>query len=232
MCGRYTITESPRQIAERFLTAVPDFTFAPRYNAAPTQFLPVIVQNENGERRIALMQWGLIPSWATDPAIGSRLINARAETVTEKPSFRSAVKSRRCIVPADSFYEWKKRPAGGKTPLRISPEPPRIAAFAGLWERWKNPAGEEVLSFTIITTTASEQVASIHDRMPLILAPEEETTWLNPKTPMDAIKQILQRPVMERISAHEVSKRVNSAKNNDAQLIEPSTSPPETLFDN
>lgn len=229
MCGRYTITESPRQLAERFRAKIPDFTFEPRYNAAPTQMLPVIVQDENGERRIVLMRWGLIPSWATDPAIGSKMINARAETVLEKASFRNAVKSRRCIVPADGFYEWQKKPPG-KTPLRITPEPPRIAGFAGLWESWTNAAGEEILTFTIITTAASEQIKSIYGRMPLILMPEEEGRWLDAKTPPDAIKEILDRPVTERIVAHEVASRVNSANHDDPHLVNPVREASNSLF--
>jgi putative SOS response-associated peptidase YedK len=251
MCGRYTITDSPRQLAERFRASLPGMDFGPRYNAAPTQLLPVVI--ELGGRRIELMRWGLIPSWAKDAAIGNRLINARAETVAGKPSFRSAFKSRRCLVPADGFYEWLKAP-GGKRPMRVMARGGRVFAIAGLWERWggprddtkstqstgaadepvaagakravdlpgaAEPAAGEVHSFTIITVDAVLSIRDIHDRMPLILTPAQEEIWLDPKAEPEALSAVLAGCIAEPPTAYEVSSRVNSPRNDDAGLIEP-----------
>lgn len=219
MCGRYTIVESLNQLAERFRAALPPITFVPRYNAAPSQLLPVVIQDEAG-RRIVLMRWGLIPSWAADASIGNRLINARAETVLTKPSFRGPARSRRCLIPADGFYEWLKGPEG-KQPMRITPRGQRIMAFAGLWDRWTDDAGKEVQSFTIITTAANEAIRHIHDRMPLVLSPADEERWLDLKTTVADLKAILETAVSTGTTAYAVSKRVNSAKTDDSGLIEP-----------
>ncbi len=209
MCGRYTITKTPQQLAERFRLELLEAVYTPRYNAAPTQLLPVIVQGEDGKRRLVLMRWGLIPSWATDPAIGNRMINARAETLSTKPSFKEALQRRRCLIPADGFYEWR-REGKNKMPMRMVTKAVDVFAFAGLWDRWKAPDGEEILSFTIITTEANAHVKHVHDRMPLVLAPEQEEVWLDARTSSHAIQAILQQPVSTFLKTSTVTSRVQS----------------------
>ena len=220
MCGRFTnmLTWEELVLLARLAT-MPETTFVwqPRYNVAPTQAMPV-VRMVDGKRELALLRWGLIPSWAKDPKIGNSLINARGETVHEKPAFRSAFKARRCLVPADGFYEWRKLPGGGKQPYRITMADGSPFAFAGLWERWDK--GEEPLeTFTIITTSANELVAPIHDRMPVILDPADYDAWL--ESPDTAIPIALIQPYpAKRMSAYPVSTRVNSPRNDDAAVIE------------
>jgi putative SOS response-associated peptidase YedK len=177
MCGRFTLATNLGAIAKRFGVARFLDGGAPRYNIAPTQ--PVIVVNDDGTRRLTQMQWGLIPSWAKDPAIGNRMINARAETVATKPAFRVALRKRRCLIPADGFYEWQ--PVGRrKQPVYITLKTREPFSFAGLWETWTAPDGQEVKSCTIITTDANALLKPIHDRMPVILTREAEGVWLNP----------------------------------------------------
>ena len=179
MCGRYTLTTDLKQVAKRFDAAADEIpSVAPRYNIAPTQ--NVIAVSDDGKRTIKQMRWGLIPSWAKDSAIGNRMINARAETLAEKPAFRSALKKRRCIIPADGFFEWKKL-GKLKQPFRIVLKNREPFGFAGLWEHWKSPDGEEILSCTIITTEANELLKAVHERMPVILDREAEAVWLDPK---------------------------------------------------
>lgn len=201
------------------LAAMPDthFSWEPRYNAAPTQRMPV-VRVFDGKRELVLLRWGLIPSWAKDPKIGNSLINARGETVHEKPAFRSAFKARRCLVPADGFYEWRKLSGGSKQPYRITMADSSPFAFAGLWERWDK--GDEPLeTFTIITTTANVLVAPIHDRMPVILDPADYDAWLESQD--TTIPMALLQPYpAKRMSAYPVSTRVNSPRNDDAAVIE------------
>jgi putative SOS response-associated peptidase YedK len=178
MCGRYTLAESPRKLAKRFdVPETPDLPFdGQRYNIAPTQQVPIVRQKDK-KLEMVLAKWGLIPSWAKDMKIGNQLINARADTVATKPSFRSAFKSRRCLIPADGFYEWRKT-EDGKQPFHIRMKDKEPFAFAGLWERWRPEEGEPVESCTIITTDANELMGPIHNRMPVILAPEDYATWL------------------------------------------------------
>ena len=177
MCGRYSIAVDPEQLASRFEAKLPETPIQARFNAAPTESLPVIL-NE-GERRITLLRWGLIPSWAEDMTIGARLINARAETVHQKPSFRDALRQRRCLVLADGFYEWQLTPEGKKIPFRLALKSGEPFALAGLWEQWRNPTGEWLRTFTIITTEPNDLVAPIHNRMPAILTREAEAHWLD-----------------------------------------------------
>ena len=175
MCGRYALYGPVSRLREAF-DAVPEgFEFEPRWNAAPMQWLPVVRQRSNGERVIHRLRWGLVPSWAKDATIATRLINARGESVAEKPSFRAAFRRRRCIVPANGFYEWQQlsdQQGGGKQPFYIHPVEGEFFALAGLWERWTRPAdGEELDTFTIVTTEANAAMRPLHDRMPVILAP-------------------------------------------------------------
>ena len=176
MCGRFTQFNNLETIADRYGVELPEGGLKPRYNAAPTQELPVIIV-ERGKRKLAMMRWGLIPPWAENIAIGSKMINARAETLAEKPSFRNALKSRRCLVPADGFYEWM--PTGrGKQPMCISLKSQELFSLARLWKTWKSPVGEVIHSFTIITTEPNELMTPIHDRMPVILT-ANENDWLS-----------------------------------------------------
>lgn len=206
MCGRYAVAVDPEQLASRFNAELPSEPIPPRQNAAPTEHLPVLL-NE-GPRRIELLRWGLIPSWADDPSIGSRLINARAETLAEKPSFRSALKSRRCLVLANAFYEWQKTEEGKKVPYRIALKTGEPFAFAGLWENWRDPSGQPVRTFTIITTEPNDLVATIHNRMPVILRPEAEAPWLGANGVSDDWKDMLGPYPAELMVAEEASRDV------------------------
>ena len=216
MCGRFTIFADPGRLAERFQAELPAEGLQPRYNAAPTQRLPVILNEV--PPAIQLLQWGLIPSWAKDPAIGSRMINARAETLAEKPSFRAAFKKRRCLVLADGFYEWLQTPAG-KQPMRITLASGEPFAMAGLWESWHAPDGSLLRTFTIVTGEPNELVAPIHNRMPAILLPEHEAIWLD-NAAEPAIWQDILRPYpAQRMAAYPVSRRVNFVGNDDEGLV-------------
>ncbi|MEE8170456.1 MAG: SOS response-associated peptidase [Phycisphaerae bacterium] len=223
MCGRYTITVSPRELGERFSAEMMIGDWAPRYNAAPTQDLPVVL---NADRRtIELLRWGLIPSWAKDPAIGNRMINARSESLAEKPSFRAAFKRRRCLVVADGFYEWDSRP-DGKVPMRIALADDAAFAFAGLWERWTDPKGGVIRSFTIVTTEANDRLRPIHERMPVILRPEAEALWLERDADPEDLREILRPYESDAVRAYAVSRRVNSPRNDDPALILAVEAPP------
>ena len=176
MCGRYTITSAPEAI--RALFRYPEQpNFPPRYNVAPTQPIP-IVRLVEGKRQFALVRWGLLPSWVKDPKTFSLLINARGESVTDKPAFRAAMKRRRCLIPADGFYEWKAV-AGRKQPYFVRLKSGAPMAFAGLWECWTGPNGEELETAAIVTTNANRTLAPIHNRMPVIVPPEGFDLWLN-----------------------------------------------------
>jgi len=210
MCGRYTLTADLKKVADRFGAPLPpaSATYNPRFNIAPTQ--PVIVVGDDGKRYIKQMLWGLIPSWAKDPGIGNRMINARVETLAEKPAFRAALKKRRCIIPADGFYEWQKL-GKVKQPVRIVLKNREPFGFAGLWEHWQSPEGEEVLSCTIVTTEANELLKAVHDRMPVILTRDAEALWLDPKT-QDAEKllPLLRQYPADEMEFYRVSREVNS----------------------
>lgn len=220
MCGRFSIFADPERLAERFDASLPEEGLLARYNAAPTQNLPVILNEDVDGRRIQLLRWGLVPFWAEDPAIGSRMINARGETLAEKPSFRTALKKRRCLVLADGFYEWKKTP-DGKTPMRITLKSREPFALAGLWETWKGPAGDLLRTFTIITTSPNELLESIHNRMPVILPREHEAIWLDNAADQAIWLDMLRPYPADLMTAYPVSKRVNHVGNDDPQLVQP-----------
>jgi putative SOS response-associated peptidase YedK len=221
MCGRFTLSQTAQTIAEVFaLEEVPPVESS--YNIAPTQFIATIKQAEGSVRRqFQRMRWGLIPSWSKDPKIGNRLINARAETIHEKPSFRSGFKNRRCLIPSDGFYEWQKQETGSKQPYYIYLRNHKLFAFAGIWDRWTGADGEEVESCTIVTTQANPFVASLHDRMPVILNPEEYDLWLSPLNNHDSdrLKSLLQPYPAAQMEMHPVSQRVNKTNQNDPELI-------------
>lgn len=219
MCGRYTLATTPQKLAESFSGFEVPAELPPRYNVAPTQ--PIAVVANNGQHKVEFFHWGLIPSWAKDPKIGSQMINARAETLAEKPSFKNAYKRRRCLVLADGFYEWRKEGDGAKTPMYIRLASGDPFAFAGLWEMWQT-AEDTILSCTIITTDPNDLMAQIHNRMPVILPPTAYEQWLDPaeRSP-DQLQGLLQPYPAELMTAYPVSKMVNSPKNDSSALIEP-----------
>ena len=216
MCGRYSQTKPIKTLKEHFQAIAEEMDYNQRYNIAPSQSVPIVIAGEK-EREIHTMRWGLIPSWAKDSALGNKLINARAETVHEKPSFKSSLKQRRCLVPADGFYEWQVCDQG-KVPQYIRLRTGGLFAFAGLWSEWDS--GKEILqTFTIITTSANRDLESVHHRMPVILMPQDYENWLAP-----ASKEFhsLMKPLREGILDHyEVSKTVNSPKNDTEECILP-----------
>jgi putative SOS response-associated peptidase YedK len=213
MCGRFSLTVNEAELNLRFELAGGDAPYVPRYNGAPTQLLAVIT-GENPDK-LSYYRWGLIPPWAKDISIGNKMINARAETLTEKPSFRAPLYSRRCLVPADGFYEWQQD--AGKQPFRIVVKSNPVFAMAGLWERWKSPEGSVTDSFTIITTEANDFMKPIHSRMPVILKPQDEKTWLSGSNP-DEIRMLLKPYSSGDMDAFRVSKLVNSARNNGPEV--------------
>ena len=216
MCGRYTLTIDIKTVAEKF--GVPaNLDTSPRYNIAPTQ--EVVSVMRNGESHLAWLRWGLIPSWAKDESIGSRMINARAETLTEKPSFKGLLRSKRCLIVADGFYEWRQE-NGSKTPMYITLKSGEPFAFAGLWDLWKSPGGEHIRSCTIITTEPNDLVASIHNRMPAILSPGTYADWLDPDIRDEqTLSHWLAPYPAEEMMARPVSRLVNDPKRDSPELI-------------
>jgi putative SOS response-associated peptidase YedK len=225
MCGRYTLHTSPEVIAELFdLPAAP--ALADRYNIAPTQPVAIVRESKSdAAREWALVLWGLIPSWSKDPSMGARMINARAETVEEKPAFRAAFKRRRCLLPADGFYEWQSR-GKAKQPYYITMRDGSPFAFAGLWESWTGPDGSTLESTTILTTEPNELMATLHNRMPVIIDPQDYGLWLGsaedvPREPVDVLRHLLRPYPTEAMDAYPVSKYVNSPANEGAECIAP-----------
>ncbi len=216
MCGRYSLTTPPQALAKTFavLGALPNL--APRYNIAPTQSAPVVRLGEAG-RELVAMRWGLVPSWSEGPDDRFSMINARAETVADKPAYRAAYRARHCLVPADGFYEWRAGP-GGKDPFHIVSIGGGPLAFAGLWEHWQGAGHEAVQSFTIITTDANERIRPIHDRMPVIIDADDFETWFT-GTP-DDVAALLKPYPAEAMEAHPVSRHVNDPRHDDASCLQ------------
>ncbi|MDM5309415.1 SOS response-associated peptidase [Peribacillus frigoritolerans] len=220
MCGRFTLFTDIEEIKERFdIQGSFDEEYQFSYNIAPSQSVLSVI-NDGVRNRLGYLRWGLIPFWAKDEKAGYKMINARAETIAEKASFRNAYKKRRCLIIADSFYEWKKTPER-KIPMRIKLKNHAPFGMAGLWESWKSPEGISIYSCSVITTVPNELMTSIHDRMPVILKPEDEKDWLNPSINDPAyLQQYLKSFDSEQMEAFEVSTDVNSTKNNSPNLIQ------------
>lgn len=221
MCGRFTLAADPATIQAAFPWVAVPGEMTPRYNIAPTQ--PVAVIPNDGQNRLDFFVWGLIPFWAKDPKIGSRMINARSETLAEKPSFKNAYRRRRCLVLADGFYEWHKAPGQrAKTPYYIQMESREPFAFGGLWETWHNGDGSEIKSCTIITTEPNALVSRVHNRMPVVLAAEAYQDWLDPEErEPESLNDLLGPFPAEEMTAYPVSTLVNSPANDVPEVIEP-----------
>lgn len=222
MCGRYAITQPPEAMAKLFaaIGALPNFP--PRYNAAPSQALPIVRRGARSGREVALARWGLIPSWSKGPDARFSMINARAETVAEKPAYRGAFRHRPCLVPADGFFEWKAMGKEGKQPYYFSLKSGATFAFAGLWEHWIGAGGDEIESFTIIVTDANPCVSAVHDRMPVILQAGDYSRWLAEDDVPTRERLGLLRPFPAAdMRCWPVSRRVNSPANDASDLIEP-----------
>ena len=217
MCGRYTLTSPIEVLAEEFGVTGPLPEVQPSYNVAPGREVAAVLTGSDGGRKLEVLKWGLVPSWAKDPGIGYRMINARSETAAEKPSFRKAMKERRCPILADGFYEWRKA-GNGKQPFHIKMEDRRPFAFAGLWER----DGQEIRSCTILTTEANDLVREVHERMPVILPPEDYEAWLDPEArdPSPLLPLLAPYP-SGAMTAYPVSRAVNSPSNDDPMCVEP-----------
>ena len=221
MCGRYSLYADFRTIEDRFGEATFEIDeYEPSYNIAPSQQVIAVI-NDGSKNRVGHLKWGLVPPWAKDVKIGYKMINARAETVHEKPSFREALKKKRCLIVADSFYEWQRNDER-KVPMRIKMKTDELFARAGLWETWKDSKGEPVHTCTILTTEPNELMSNIHDRMPVILRAEDEATWLNSSIQdIEQLKHLFQPfPDDNLLEAYEVTEQVNSPKNNYPELIE------------
>jgi putative SOS response-associated peptidase YedK len=232
MCSRSSLTKTEKEIEARFKATfysdeLERYNPLPNYNVAPTHFHPVIQMEDSGH--LHLLRWGLIPSWAKDKSIGSKMINARSETLIEKGAFNRLLATKRCIIPLDGFYEWK-RLGKDKIPYRIITTNQEIFSVAGLWDTWLDPvSSEKVHSFTIITIAANELMKAVHDRMPAILTPNNEIHWLSSEIPTkDALALMTPYP-SEDMKLYEVSDQVNSVKSNDPSLILPHTSPPKPI---
>ena len=225
MCGRFTLTRSAAEVAEHFgLAAAPELVA--RFNAAPTQELPIVRVRSSGERVLEPRRWGLVPRWARDASVGAGMINARIESVLERPAFREAVRRRRCLVPADGFFEWQGK-ARARRPFHIALPGGALFGIAGLYERWHGPGGEVVDSFTLLTRPARGVVATLHDRMPLVVDPAGYAAWLDPAAPDPAgLLSGLPEAPAEAFLARPVSTRVNDVRHDDPGCLAEPEEPP------
>ncbi len=218
MCGRYSLTTPEDHLVEVFDVPPLTFDYRARYNIAPSQDVPVVASDKSGTR-LGLLRWGFVPAWADDLSIGSRMINARAESLLDKPAFKQAAVSRRCLIPADGFYEWAAED-GHKVPYWIHSPDREPMGFAGVWERWHHRGTEPVFSMAIITVDASDQIRHLHDRMPAIVPAADREAWLDTETPIaDALS--LLKPYERALEAHPVSTLVNRPANDVPECIEP-----------
>jgi putative SOS response-associated peptidase YedK len=227
VCGRFTLSTPPTEIADHFgLDEEP--TLEARFNVAPGQSIATVSgSGEDNRPVLSLRRWGLVPSWAKDSKIGNRLVNARAETVAEKPSFRSALRRRRCLVPADGFYEWAGS-KGSKQPYFIGLEGRGLFAFAGLWERWTDPEGEPLESCTLLTTAAGERLRALHHRMPVIVDPADYGLWMDPDIEEpDLVSPVIDRNLGGALEFYPTSQHVNDVRHDDPRCLEASAHQPE-----
>lgn len=242
MCGRFGMLHTWTDMFESYNLISPALNLQPRFNIAPTQpVIAITASSEGGGNTATHFQWGLVPSWAKEISIGAKMINARAETVAEKPAFRAAFRRRRCLIPASGFYEWQKPPSeigsgGPKQPFWIAAADGGLLSFAGLWETWMSPAGDEIQTCAIITTTANDALAPIHARMPVILAPADFDAWLavgddggDRSTAMTVVQGMLRPAPAEATTAWPVSARVNNVRNDDPSLVEPTDPAPAEI---
>ena len=220
MCGRYTLS-TPTDLLSDLYELETEITTTPRFNIAPTQEAPVIrISPETGKRRLDLLRWGLVPFWAKDSTIGNRMINARSETAAEKPAYRVSLRKRRCLVPADGFYEWQAT-GGPKQPFFFHRKDGYPFAMAGLWDRWEKGEDGPLETFTILTTVPNEIVAPIHERMPVILHPEQYETWLQGSPSVQSLQEFLTPYPADAMKLYQVSSEVNSPKNDQATCLLP-----------
>jgi putative SOS response-associated peptidase YedK len=222
MCGRYRLSRRKQIIEEHFDSVSDAEDWSPRYNIAPTQPIPVIRQKPKGPtRELSLMRWGLIPSWAKDASVAAKMINTRAETAATKPAFRDALKYRRCLIPADGFYEWL-RTGKVKQPYCFEINEGQLFAFAGLWDRWKDPSGNWMKTCSILTTTPNAVTAPVHDRMPVILDPDAYDLWLDPGMTDVATESEVLKPCDARLMrCYPLSTRINHVANDDEECSAP-----------
>ena len=222
MCGRYKLSRRKQVVEEYFDATSDEPDWNPRYNVAPTQSVPVIRQHPKEPiRELSLMRWGLIPSWSRDSSGAARMINARAETAATKPAFRDALKSRRCLIPADGFYEWV-RTGKAKQPYCFEVNEGKMFAFAGIWDRWKNPSGHWIKTCSILTTTPNAVTSAVHDRMPVILDPASYDLWLDPGMKDVGAASDLLKPLDARLMrSYPISTRINHVANDDAECSAP-----------
>jgi putative SOS response-associated peptidase YedK len=217
MCGRYTLASTADELVEAFDVPVPTFELTPRYNVAPSQLAPVVAEDRHG-RRLGMLTWGFVPRAAAD--VGSAIINARSESVADKPSFRDAFARRRCLIPADGFYEWKAS-GGAKVPYWIHPRAGGLLSFAGIWETWSRGDAEQRHGFAILTRDANEDVAMVHDRMPVIVGADDRAAWLDRGTAPGLLLDLLRAAPPAALAHHEVSRRVNRPSEDGAELVAP-----------
>jgi putative SOS response-associated peptidase YedK len=218
VCGRFALFASPELTAEYFALAEPP-SLAPHYNLTPGQDIAAVRVDRDGQRRLRALRWGLVPFWAKDASIGRRLINARLDSLRDKPAFREALTRRRCLIPASGFYEWGVDPAGKKQPFFIRPRGDPLLAIAGLWERWRTPGGEPLETCVIVTTEANALLAPIHDRMPVLLSRAAQEVWLDPSSDVARFAELAaQGPELETWA---VGTAVNDPRNDDERVIAP-----------
>lgn len=219
MCGRFARKATPAEIQSAFAVDVIKAELGPSYNIAPTQAVLAVVQNGSGRRGLVALKWGLIPHWSRDPGVASKLINARAESAHEKPSFREALRKRRCLIVANGFYEWQK---STKQPHYIHFEDQPLFGFAGLYEFWQDPMNQRVETCTILTTQANQAIAPLHERMPVVMAREHFGLWLDPKvSDPDALRPLLQHHSATTTAFHPVSREINKVSYNQADALQP-----------
>jgi putative SOS response-associated peptidase YedK len=222
MCGRFRLSRRKQLVEEYFGSVSSEGDWSPRYNIAPTQPVPVIRQNpKEPVRELSLMKWGLIPSWAPNPSVAASMINARSETASTKPAFRDALKSRRCLIPADAFYEWVRK-GKAKQPYCFEGNDGKLFAFAGIWDRWKDPQGGWIKTCSILTMTPNAVTSAVNDRMPDILDPDCCDLWLDPgMTDMQVVSELLKPYDASRMRSYPVSMRVNHVANDDEECSRP-----------